>query len=120
VLTDLQRIEHMLEIIRQIRQIIGSATEVEYAQALSMQFSLRYSVVMLGEDAGAISDDLQRRFPETPWKSLRGMRNIVVHDYVKTLEETLWSTYVNDVPVLESQLRKIQKYLSTSDSSFQS
>ena len=115
MLTDLQRIEHMLEIIRQIRQIIGSATEAEYGQALSMQFSLRYSVVMLGEDAGGISDELQRQFPETPWKSLKGMRNIVVHDYVKTLEETLWSTYVNDVPVLESQLRQIHNYLSTEE-----
>ena len=120
MLTDLQRIEHMLEIIRQIRQIIGSVTAVEYEHTLSMQFSLRYSVVMLGEDAGGISDDLQRRFPETPWKSIKGIRNIVVHDYVKTLEETLWSTYVNDVPVLESQLRKIQKYLSASDSSSKS
>lgn len=116
MLTDLQRIEHMLEIIRQIRQIIGSATEAEYGHTLSMKFSLRYSVVMLGEDAGGISDDLQRRFPATPWKSLKGMRNIVVHDYVKTLEETLWGTYVNDVPVLEAQLKQIQKYLSAEES----
>jgi uncharacterized protein with HEPN domain len=38
---------------------------------------------------------------------MRGMRNIVVHEYFGVTSETLWKTAREDVPAIVAPLRKL-------------
>jgi uncharacterized protein with HEPN domain len=40
-----------------------------------------FSVSQIGELAKEISGDTQEKHDNIPWKSIRGMRNKIVHDY---------------------------------------
>ena len=35
-----------------------------------------------------------------PWRAIRGMRNVVAHEYGNIDEESLWETITEDIPVL--------------------
>lgn len=104
MLTDNERIQHMLEVAENIIQIASSVTEVEYASSIEKQFAIKFGFVMLGEDAAQISEDTRKRFPNIPWKVIKGMRNIVVHDYCKTDEAVIWETAVGDMLDLRNKL----------------
>lgn len=104
MLTDLERVEHMLDVADSLLQIASSATAEQYAASVEKQFAVKFAFVMLGEDAAQISQTARERFPDIPWRVMRGMRNIVVHDYCKTEESVIWATAVGDVRDLRSKL----------------
>ena len=107
MLTDLQRIEHMLEVAGQLVKIASATTAEQYAASVEKQFAVKFGFVMLGEDAAQISETIKVRFPDFPWRVMRGMRNIVVHDYCKTDESVVWETAVGDMKGLLAKLTEM-------------
>ena len=95
-------------------QIASSVTEEQYAASVEKQFAVKFGFVMLGEDAAQISEETKTRFPELPWRVMKGMRNIVVHDYCKTDEAVVWETAVGDMRGLLAKLTEMANALRAS------
>jgi len=55
---------------------------------------------IIGEAAGRISPEVQNEFPGIPFREIRGMRNIIAHDYGEVDLERVWETVTHDVPTL--------------------
>lgn len=52
-------------------------------------------LMQIGELANKLSDAFKAEHPEIPWRAIRGMRNIVAHEYGNIDEETVWETAEN-------------------------
>jgi len=65
-----------------------------------------YELVIVGEAAGRVSDDLRSAHPEVPWRQIVGQRNILVHVYDQLSVDRLWLA-VEAVPQLISQIEHI-------------
>ncbi len=66
------------------------------------QQSLAFSVLQIGELAGRLSDGLrQETAAEIDWPSIKGLRNIIVHEYGKVKLQVLWDIVSEDVPRLK-------------------
>ena len=59
MLTDLQRIEHMIENAELLLSFSTDITEAEYASSVEKQYAMKFAFVMLGEDAASISEELK-------------------------------------------------------------
>ena len=55
----------------------------------------------MGEVVKEISEDTRNAHPTIPWKSIRGMRNRIVHDYENIDYTVLWSTIKTSLPELK-------------------
>ena len=100
MLTDLQRIEHMIENVELVLSFIANLTAAEYASSVEKQYAMKFAFVMLGEDAASISDAIKLKYPAIPWRDIKGMRNMVAHDYSKREEDIIWSTASTDMEPL--------------------
>jgi uncharacterized protein with HEPN domain len=49
---------------------------------------------------------IHEQFKDVPWKMMKGIRNILAHDYFGADLEIIWKTVTNDLPVLKEQLMK--------------
>lgn len=66
-----------------------------YFNAVSM------GILQIGELAGNLSEEYRAKTSKKiPWSNIKGMRNIVVHDYGSIDEELLWETAIRDIPAL--------------------
>ncbi len=54
----------------------------------------------IGEAAKTLDDDLLATMPGVPWKSVKGMRDKVVHDYPEVDLDLLWETLLHGLPTL--------------------
>lgn len=61
--------------------------------------------VIIGEAAGTIPTEVQRRFPDVPWVKMRGLRNVAIHQYSRMDESILWQTFRHDLPPVATRLR---------------
>jgi uncharacterized protein with HEPN domain len=64
---------------------------------------------IVGEAAGRISPEVQREFPGIPFREIRGMRNIIAHDYGEVDLERVWETIAHDIPPLLEALNAALK-----------
>ena len=66
-----------------------------------------FSVSQIGELAKELTTDIQNATPAIPWKSIKGMRNRIVHDYESIDFTVLWGTIGTSLPDLKNQLMRI-------------
>jgi uncharacterized protein with HEPN domain len=64
---------------------------------------------VIGEAARHIPDDVQTRFSDVPWVEMKGMRNILIHEYFGVSLEIVWKTVQENLPPVESKLREVLK-----------
>jgi uncharacterized protein with HEPN domain len=57
-------------------------------------------IIDAGEAASTISKGFKETHMEFDWLLMKGMRNIIVHEYFGVDERKLWDTVMNDVPKL--------------------
>lgn len=64
-------------------------------------------IAVIGEAARHVPEEIAARHPEIAWRELRGMRNVVIHDYPSADEDLLWDTVRRDIPLLLDQLQNL-------------
>jgi len=73
---------------------------------LHLTFSV-FSLSQLGEMACRLDSGFYERYPEIPWRAIRGVRNRIVHNYDSVMFTVLWDVLTQDIPTLREQLLKI-------------
>jgi uncharacterized protein with HEPN domain len=54
-----------------------------------------------------VPDDVVAAHPEIPWAEMRGLGNVLVHEYFDVTHETLWKTAREDLPAIVEPLRRL-------------
>lgn len=62
---------------------------------------------IIGEASANISDELKKCEPDVEWNTIKGFRNLLVHEYFRVDVTEVWSTIENDLPVLKKQIQSI-------------
>ena len=75
-------------------------------------YSVMKNVEIVGEAAYMLTKAFKRTHPEVPWKTVQGMRHVLVHDYAGIDDKELYNTAVNDIPVLR---RQVEQFLVETD-----
>ena len=105
---NLFRLKHIYDSIVKIEYLVQMLyTQDNFEAKWIEQDAIIRNLEIIGEAAINISDDLKQRYPDILWKEMRGMRNFVTHQYFGVELGEIWSTIVNDIPILKNQIQKI-------------
>ena len=63
---------------------------------------------IVGEATKNLSDIFRERYPAMPWKDLAGFRDKLIHQYFGVDLSMVWKSVVDDVPMLQDELLKLQ------------
>ncbi len=63
---------------------------------------------IIGEAAHQIPRHIQEKYPDIPWLQMKGMRNMLIHEYFGVDADILWQTICEDLPDLKNKLREIE------------
>jgi len=101
------RIEDILEAIDQIAQFTqGMTFEAFCADAKTVKASL-YNIAVIGEAARHVPPEVIEKYQRIPWKEMRDIRNVVIHEYFGVDLDILWETICHELPPLLPMLREI-------------
>ena len=103
------RVEDILGAIAAIGSYTGGMTRESFTVDRRTVDAVMHNIMILGEAAGGIPDDVAIRHPDMPWDKMRAIRNVVVHAYFGIRKEILWETIQHDLPPLVPLLRAVLK-----------
>jgi uncharacterized protein with HEPN domain len=89
-----------------IGEYINGIGQAAFYKNAEKQDAVLRRLEIIGEAAGRISPEVQKEFPAIPFREIRGMRNIIAHDYGEVDLERVWITVTEEVPLLLENLRK--------------
>ena len=104
-------VEHIAEAIERAIGYLRPLTVLEDLQQNQLvQDALVRNIEIIGEAAGNIqrmAPDFIAAHPKLPWKQMRAMRNLVIHEYFFVDVNIVWTTVKNHLPGLKDQVDEL-------------
>ncbi|MBE7382269.1 MAG: DUF86 domain-containing protein [Leptolyngbya sp. SIO1E4] len=101
------RVRDVLAAIAEIREFTNGITFDEFQGDQKTIRAVLYDIAIIGEAVRGIPPELESAHPEIPWDDVRGMRNIVIHEYFQVNLSIIWQTIQEDLVSLEASLRQL-------------
>jgi uncharacterized protein with HEPN domain len=101
------RIEDIIEAIEKIRAYTAEISLETFGGDSKAVDAVIRNVEVIGEASQHLPSDIRARFPKIPWDEMRGIRNVLIHEYFGVDVEVLWETIQSDLPPLLPLLRRI-------------
>ena len=90
----------MLEAAREIAGFVKGVDFERFQANRVLRYAVERQVLVIGEAAARVSEDLRQAHPEIPWKSIIGQRNVLAHEYGEILVERVWLVAKDRMPEL--------------------
>ena len=88
--------------IEQYTAPFASADEL-YAVRVNFDATMM-NFIVIGEMVDRISDAYKTAHPDVDWKQIKGLRNIIAHDYFGVDAEELWQIVKKNIPSLKATM----------------
>lgn len=62
------------------------------------------NIEVIGEASSHLSAEVKKRYAAVPWSMVKGIRNILAHEYFGVDLEIIWKTIQEDLPTLKTSL----------------
>jgi uncharacterized protein with HEPN domain len=109
------RLEDINEALDLINEYVQGMDFLSWAEDRKTIDAVIRNLEIIGEAANHIPDSIQAKFAKIPWGHMKGMRNILIHEYFGVDIEVLWKTINDDLPRLKIQIQALLSEIQDSD-----
>lgn len=102
-------LHHMLERSERVAEYIAGGREAFLASE-QLQDAVIRNLEAIGEAAKRVGPALRAALPELDWRSICGMRDVLIHGYIGVDIEEVWNVAAQHLPAVQAVLRR---YLSS-------
>ena len=104
---DVIYLQHILECLARIEEYTKVGRTGFMASTLIQDGVIR-NLQTLGQSVLKLSELLKAAHPEVDWKSIMGLRNVLVHDYLGVSMARIWDIVERDLPDLKGKIIAIR------------
>ncbi len=102
-------LEDVLECIKNIEDYVKGFSYSEFSKNKMMRDAVIRNLEIIGEAVKNVPTEVRNKFPETDWKKIAGLRDILIHAYSGINEQILWDIVENKIPELKKQVKVMLK-----------
>jgi len=103
-------IEFLKHILDEVNFILNESDNIDFDYFVNNEVITRAfsrSLEIIGEAVKKLPDDLSVKYPYVDWKSIAGMRDVLIHDYFGVDYELVWDVAKNEIPFLKIHIEQI-------------
>jgi len=97
----------ILESIELIYKYSEGVTKQNFYESQAKQDLIVHRLEIIGEAAKRISNKTITNYDSIPWREIKGMRDVLIHQYDNILLELVWETVKRKIPKLEFEIKNL-------------
>ncbi|CUX28562.1 DUF86 domain-containing protein [Rhizobium oryzihabitans] len=87
--------------------------ESTFSSDTRTQMAVMMGLALIGEAVAKLDKHYPaflQQHPEIPWLKMKGMRNLIVHDYFRAELSVVWKTIAESIPDLQARLSLLRNW----------
>jgi len=105
----------ILQAARRIREGVAGIAKEDFLKEWMRHSAIVRQIEIIGEATKRLSEEFKGSHPEIPWRSMAGMRDVVIHGYDHVDLEEVWKVAEADIPKLITMLEPLVPPEETSE-----
>jgi len=101
------RIFDIIDSIQKIQKYVEGMEFDDFQKDAKTIDAVIRNLIIIGEAARHIPDEISAKYPNIPWRIMGDMRNFAVHEYWGVETRTIWKTIREDLPPLLPELNQV-------------
>lgn len=102
-------LESISDCLERIAEYTAAGEESFLASRLIQDGVIR-NLEVIGEATKNLTPELKEANPEIPWRQISGMRDVLIHDYLKVNLARVWRTVITDLPPVRDTVARLLKH----------
>jgi uncharacterized protein with HEPN domain len=100
----------LLDIAKAANHVVAFTQGIDEGAFLAdakTQSAVLHQLLIMGEGVKRLSDHFRQNHPQVAWKSIAGMRDVLIHAYDVVDLMQVWQTITNDIPDTLNQIEPL-------------
>ena len=104
-------LEEILEAISGIEGAVGPRSFGAFSQNWLLQRGIERGLEIISEAVRHVPEELLAKRPEIPWADIKGIGNVIRHEYHRVDPAIVWSVVTDDLPSLKAAVLTLNSAL---------
>ncbi len=102
-------VDHILKAIDLIEKFTHNISKENFVIDVMRYDAVLYNLHTMAESTQKLPRDIKDKNNHVPWKDISGFRNILVHDYLGSIDENIvWLVVTTWIPALKEAMTRIK------------
>jgi len=97
----------IFESLEMVSRFTRNVSRESFIKDEVLKSAVLLKLLVIGEAASHLSNDLKMKYPDIPWKVIISFRNRSIHSYFNVNWEIVWDTATIDAPVLWKHIAQV-------------
>ncbi|MFN0201364.1 MAG: DUF86 domain-containing protein [Bacteroidia bacterium] len=106
-LGDKTRLLHIIDAIQAVEDYTNMVEELDFLSNQMMYDAVMMKLTIIGEAVSRLSETLIQQNSNVPWVRIKGLRNLLVHEYFAVDTSIIWGVVKNNLPPFKQQIQNI-------------
>ena len=102
----------IIESIRKIEEYTNSLTKEKFLNDTQIQDAVLWRLEIIGEAVKNVPEEIRENYRSVPWRSLAGLRDVLIHGYFGINLERIWNFVEVDLVDLSAKMHTMRQDLS--------
>ena len=98
----------LLEASRRVARFVKGLDEAAFREDEKTVSAVLHQLLVVGEAVRRLSPGFRQSHAEIPWKSIAGMRDVLIHAYDTVDLDEVWRTATEELPRLGEVLARME------------
>lgn len=103
------RVYDILDCIQAIEGFTESLSCDDFCKNRMVFDAVVRNIEIIGEAVKNIPDEILVRYPEIKWRQVKGIRDVIVHEYGIVSKPVIWSVVRDELPLLKEVVARIDR-----------